>query len=220
MAENLIINGSFSINQRTYVSGTALTAAKYAHDRWKAGASGCTYTFGTTADTITITAGSLQQVIEGVNNAAGSATLTWDGTAQCRVNGGDYSSSPLAVTGLTAGQNITVEFNIGTVARVQFSAGNVPFTFNRRNYADELRLCQRYYQSQKNANITSSFVATSDAHVAWFMKTTMRVSPTVGLNGGNGTVYSATPDSVDVKLTVSGSQNYAVIVDITCDAEL
>lgn len=220
VAENLIISGAFSINQRTYVSGTALTATKYAHDRWKAGASGCTYTFGSAADTINITTGTLQQVIEGVNNPGGTVTLTWSGTAQCRVNGGAYSSSPLEVTGLTVGQNITVEFNTGTVSRVQCSAGSVPFTFNRRSYADELSLCQRYYQSQKNANITSSYVATGDAHVTWFMKTTMRAAPTVGLDGGNGAVYSSTPDSVDVKLTVGGAQNYAVIVNITCDAEL
>jgi len=45
---NLVINGNFSINQRAYVSATALAAGAFGHDRWKAGAGGCTYTFAAT----------------------------------------------------------------------------------------------------------------------------------------------------------------------------
>lgn len=219
VADNMIINGSFIINQRGYSSGNALTAGSYAHDRWKAGSGGAAYSFGTTAETITITSGTLIQVIEGLNNYGDPITLVWDGTAQCRVNGGAYSASPLTVNNLAAGSNITIEFGTGSVARVQCSPGVVPFRYRRRQYGDELRLCQRYYQ-MSTSGTTGTFAPNgSDSHVPWFMKVTMRAAPTVLLSGGNGTVYQSSPDYVDVKLT-AGSQSYAVIVNISCAAEL
>lgn len=218
-SDNMIINGSFIINQRGYSSGNALTAGSYAHDRWKAGSGGAAYSFGTTAETITITSGTLIQVIEGLNNYGDPLTLVWDGTAQCRVNGGAYSASPLTVNNLAAGSNITIEFGTGSVARVQCSPGVVPFRYRRRQYGDELRLCQRYYQ-MSTSGTTGTFAPNgSDSHVPWFMKVTMRAAPTVLLSGGNGTVYQSSPDYVDVKLT-AGSQSYAVIVNISCAAEL
>ena len=67
--KNRIINGQLNINQRG-VSGTVtLAAGAYGHDRFKGGASGCTYTFATSGNvtTLTISAGSLIQVIEGLN---------------------------------------------------------------------------------------------------------------------------------------------------------
>lgn len=219
-SDNMIINGSFIINQRGYSSGNAIAAGSYAHDRWKAGSGGAAYSFGTTAETITITSGTLIQAIEGINNYGDPITLVWDGTAQCRVNGGAYSASPLMVNNLTVGSNITIEFGTGTVARVQCSPGVVPFRYRRRQYGDELRLCQRYFQVSSSGT-TSTFAANgTDAHVSWFMKSTMRTAPTVLLSGGNGTVYQSSPDYVDVKLTASNAQNYAVIVNISCAAEL
>ena len=38
IGDNRIINGNFAVNQRTYVTDTALVATAYGHDRWKAGA--------------------------------------------------------------------------------------------------------------------------------------------------------------------------------------
>ena len=147
--KNRIINGNCSINQRGYVTNTALTAGSYAHDRWKAGASGCTYTFtqGDPDTQITITAGSLQQVVEGVNlPEGGTYVLSWTGTAQARYNGGSYGASPLAVTGIAASSNTTIEFNTGTVKYVQLEPGSVATPFERRAIGLEALLCQRYYQ--------------------------------------------------------------------------
>ena len=78
--KNKIINGNFLINQRL-VSGTVtLSAGAYGHDRFKAGSSGATYTFATSANvtTITITAGSLIQVVEGNNLQSGTYVLSWN----------------------------------------------------------------------------------------------------------------------------------------------
>ena len=145
-----IFDGGFTINQRGYVSGTSLSAGTYAHDRWKAGASGCTYAFTQGAlgvpTTITITAGSLIQVIEGCNlPEGGTYVLSWTGTAQGRLNGGAYSASGITITGWTAGTNLNVEFNTGTVGSVQLEKGSTATSFDYRPYGTELALCQRYY---------------------------------------------------------------------------
>lgn len=149
--KNRIINGGFTVNQRAYVSGAALSAGVYAHDRYKAGSSGCTYTFTQGSlgvnTAITITAGSLQQVIEGCNMPEGGTyVLSWTGTAQARFNGGSYGASPLAVAGITAGANVTVEFNAGTLGNVQIEVGTTATSFDVRDYGRELIMCQRYLE--------------------------------------------------------------------------
>lgn len=148
---NKIINGDFAINQRAYVSGAALAAAAYGHDRWKSGAGGCTYTFTVTlpGTTITITSGTLTQVIEAGMIEGGVMTLSWTGTAQARVYQGAptgaYAASP-AMTTLTAGTNTTVEFNAGTLARVKLETGGVATSFQPQSLSKSMLDCQRYYQ--------------------------------------------------------------------------
>lgn len=219
-AENLIINGGFTVNQRGFASGATLAAGAYGHDRWKAGNAGCVYTFGTTAETVNVTSGSLLQIIEGANNPGGSLTVTWEGTAKCRINGGSYAASPLGVSGLKAGDTVTLEFGTGTVTRVQCSAGKIPFTFRRRHAADELRLCQRYWQYSKDGTVGTYSPAGGESHAYWFMKVTMRAAPTVALSGGVGTPYKSTPDFVDVFQSTSETAHYAIIKEITLSAEL
>jgi hypothetical protein len=149
--KNVIINGNFSINQRV-VSGTVvLTAGSYGHDRWKAGASGCTYTFATSNNitTLTISAGSLIQVIEGNNLVSDTYCLSWSGTAQGKIGAGSYGAS--GITGsATGGTNLNIEFGTGTLSLVQLEKNLAPTPFEHRFFADELRLCQRYYEKTYN----------------------------------------------------------------------
>lgn len=179
---NRVIDGGFIINQRGYVTNTALSSGVYAHDRWKAGSSGCTYTFtqGSAGvnTTITITAGSLQQVIEGSNMPEGGTyTLSWTGTAQARVNGGSYSASPLTTTGLTAGANCTIEFNTGTVGSVQMETGASASSFAFRPYGTELALAQRYYF--RDSSVSSLVYNGSGSYSSYQFKVSMRAAPTV-----------------------------------------
>lgn len=140
---NRIINPTFSVNQRSFAGGS-LSAGTYGHDRWKAGSLGATYTVA--GEAATITAGSLLQIIEGVNvPEGGTYTLSWEGTAQARVDGGTYSASPLTVSSKTAMANTIVEFGIGTVGKVQYEAGSSASQFERRHYGLELLLAQRYF---------------------------------------------------------------------------
>ena len=143
---NRLINGNPRINQRG-VSGTVVLAAgAYGHDRWKAGASGCTYTFATSANvtTITISAGSLQQAIEGVNLQSGTHVLSWSGTAQGRIDGGAYGASGAVTATAVGGTNMTVEFNTGTVSKAQLEEGSRASLFEQRLIGTEMMLCEYY----------------------------------------------------------------------------
>lgn len=142
-----VINGGFAINQRVKTGTVTLAAGAYGHDRWKAGAAGCTYTFATVNNvtTFTIQAGSLMQVIEGANIYSGNYTLSWQGSAQGRINSGAYGSSGVTAL-LTGGNNTTIEFSTGTLSNVQFNYGSSIFPFQTRLLDEEMRLCYRYYE--------------------------------------------------------------------------
>ena len=151
-AGDLIINGRFAINQRVYVSGATRAAGAYAHDRWKAGAGGCAYTFAQQmiSTQVTITAGTLLQIVEAVVINGGAYTLSWTGTAQARIYqgaaSGVYAASPVTITGLAGATNTTIEFGVGTLANVQLQAGSVASPITPRPAGQELVLCQRYYE--------------------------------------------------------------------------
>lgn len=151
---NLIINGGFTINQRVYVTNTAKAAGVYCHDRWKAGESGVTYSFTQleSPTQITISAGSLIQVVENCNVQGGTYVLSWSGTSLARVakNGGAlsgaFASSPIVVTGQNAGQAMSVEFNTGTLGTVKLESGVTATGFVHCGSHYELERCMRYYQ--------------------------------------------------------------------------
>jgi hypothetical protein len=201
---NAIINGDFGINQRA-VSGTVtLSAGAYGHDRWKAGASGCTYTFATSANvtTLTITASSLIQVIEGVNLDSGTYVLSWTGTAQGKIGAGSYSAS--GVTGsATGGTNLSIEFNTGTVSLVQFEKGSVVTPFERRSRAMEDTLCRRYYCEVDAEFVFDGILGTGSGGVTvghmWVFPVQMRSVPTVSVVSQSGT------EAGSLSLTVKGT---------------
>jgi len=205
--KNRIIDGGFIINQRGYVSNTALSSGVYAHDRWKAGSGGCTYTFTQAAQgvntTITITAGTLVQVIEGCNlPEGGTYVLSWTGTAQGRLNGGSYGASGITITGWTAGTNLNVEFNTGTLGNVQLEKGSTATSFDYRPYGTELALCQRYYSKSYNQSAVpgsnagyanscwSSFTPSTTGYAGsskFCYPVTMRTTPSISVWTYNGT---------------------------------
>lgn len=206
--KNRIINGGFVINQRGYVTNTALSSGVYAHDRWKAGGSGCTYTFtqGSVGvnTTITITSGSLQQIIEGCNMPEGGTyVLSWTGTAQGKINNGSYSSSPVTATGVTAGANVTIEFNTGTVNNVQVESGSTNTSFDYRDYGRELIMCQRYFQNY-NGGGSSAYIIASPCYAPtvneldcyFVLPVAMRAAPSVAISSvaafdANNTINSS-----------------------------
>jgi len=179
--QNKIINGNFSINQRAVTGTVTLSAGQYGHDRWKAGSSGCTYTFATVNNvtTITIAAGSLLQIIEGLNLFTGTNILSWQGTAQGRIGAGAYGAS--GITGaVTGGANLNIEFGTGTLKLAQFEQGSVATPFESRHIAQELMLCQRYY-SRELINEWGMVGSTTDTNrwVSYKFPVTMIAVPTI-----------------------------------------
>lgn len=156
LSQNLIINGSFRINQRGYGSASSLAAGAFGHDRWKAGGSGGDYSFTQVASgtEITIAAGkSLIQVIEAANVTGGSYTLSWEGTspAKARVGinsgtpSGTFVDSPIIISGQSADTVMSVEFEDGDVTNVTLTPGVCEQEFASRPIGEELALCQRYF---------------------------------------------------------------------------
>lgn len=145
---NRAMNGNFAVNQRV-VSGTVtLAPGAYGHDRWKAGAAGCTYTFAPSGiDTIiTITAGSLVEIIEGIEIEGGVYCMSWFGTAKGKIGAGAYSDSGVNSASLATGENVAIEFNTGTLSRVQVEPGTTPSPFERVPFEEMLHRCERFYQ--------------------------------------------------------------------------
>lgn len=145
---NCIINGDFVVNQDAVTGTVTLPSGVYGHDMWKAGASGCTYTFATVngKTTLTITAGSLQQIIPSTNLPSGTKTMvmSWEGTAQGKIGAGSYSNSGVT-SSVTGGSNLTIEFNAGTLANVQLEEGAIPSAFELVKASVVLSLCREFY---------------------------------------------------------------------------
>jgi hypothetical protein len=228
VGRNRLHNSGFSVNQRTYVSGTALAAAAYGHDRWKAGASGCTYTFTQTQPftTITITAGSLQQIVETMNVEGGAYVLSWTGTAQGRINAGTYAASPVTVTGLAANTAITVEFNAGTVGGVQLEPGGVATSIEKRDPMLELALCQRFYQFFTNLTPISTYTASSfTVYGQLVLPVQMRATPSIGfvsfsyVNASGAANAGSTPAGVKVSVlsTAAGQVSFTTGIALSAD---
>src|SRR5260364_420089 len=76
---------------------------------------------------------------EGLTPSPGAAT-------RACFNGGPWSESPITVERLPFGQPIRVDFAGGTVGRVKLVPGVIATPWARRLFADELQLCQRYYE--------------------------------------------------------------------------
>lgn len=163
-SRNRLHNGNFQVNQRGIASPQAAGAGVYGFDRWKAGTGGCTFSFVVNGKdvTLTITAGSLLQIIAASNVEGGVYALANRGTAQARiaVNGaatsGAYAAAtvanPLLSANANGGQTMSVEFSLGTVSLVQLEPGTVATPFERLDYGNVLYLCQQYYERSFDGN--------------------------------------------------------------------
>lgn len=194
--QNVVDNSGFTVIQRGYSSGTALAAGAYGIDRWKGGpAAGCTLTFASTAAStiVTITAGSVQQVIEAPNMLSAPYTLSWFGTAQGRISttsgGGIYAASPVSFSG-TANTVTYIEFTGGTLGQVQLQLGNVATPWQPQNFGIEIERCQRFYQGNMQV-VYQSGGATPSATGNGFGQTVMhstrmRAAPSVTIISTSG----------------------------------
>jgi len=129
--ENLIINGNFTVDQRRG-QGT-MELGSWAYDRWRN------------------VVGGRQQIVEALS--AGDYALFWDGGGIAQI-GTVTGASPLVAS--LDGGNIAVRVPIGAhnIALIRLK-GEVPATnpCEARPFAQELQLCQRYYQKSTGYEI-------------------------------------------------------------------
>lgn len=146
---NRLNNCRFGINQRAKAGTVVLPAGKYGHDFWKAGPSGCTYTFAKVGNvtTITITAGTLIHVVEGYKVDGGSYVLSWDGTAPGRIGTGAYGANVVTAPTVLAAVSLDVEFGVGTLANPQFEPGLIPSLTEVKDPLYDLLQCGEIYQT-------------------------------------------------------------------------
>ena len=205
--KNLLINGNFDINHEG-VSGTVtLAAGAYGHDMFLGGASGCTYTFAIAENvtTLTITAGSLIQVVEGVSLFTGTYVLSFDGTAQGKIGGGSFSSS--GVTGsITGGVNTNIEFNSGTLSKVQLENSLVKTDFEIERQGSILLACQWYYEIGR-VELNAATFAGNPFGVSTEFSSLKRIPPVITLNVINNVNVSSVSATniVQSGFTLSGS---------------
>ena len=220
---NRLINPTFAINQRAYVSGTATSAAnQYILDRWRVVTSGQSATFTTSGidTTVTAPAGGIEQVIEGNNIEGGNYVLNWTGTATATVNGTAVTKG-VSFT-LTAGSNATVRFSSGTVTLPQLEAGTTASAFERRAFGFELILCQRYYQTHwvfqsSNGAWLSYYGGTAVYSPVTSLGVAMRSTPTISFNTTSIEYYSYA--GVWTASTLSAGSNTADSFYITATAD-
>jgi hypothetical protein len=144
--KNLLI-GNFFVNQEAVTGTVVLSAGDYGHDMFKGGSSGCTYTFSTVDNitTVTISAGTLVQIVEARNLAPSNYILSHVGTAQVQINGGGFGDSGSVTATLDGSANATVEYGTGTLSLPQLEQGAIVTPFDRRKYGEELLLCYRHF---------------------------------------------------------------------------
>lgn len=210
---NKVVNGNFAINQDN-VSGTVtLAAGSYGHDQWMAGSGGCTYTFSKSAGvtTLTITAGSLVQPIEGDSLGSGTYVLSWAGTAQGKIGAGSYGASGVTAS-ITGGVDTTIEFNTGTLSLVQLEPGGVPTVFERLDPTSDLMRCLRYYWRGSVYWSGQSTNAGRAGAQVWY-PVPMRVTPTI--SNYTATVASGFPSSSPSQF---GATRFGVTLDVIANA--
>ena len=184
---NILLNPNFAINQINVTNTVTLAAGAYGHDGWKAGASGCTYTFSSINNVtiIVISSGSLQQVVPINSLIDDTYTLSWQGTSQGKLGTTPYGASPITAP-VTADNLLTIEFGIGTLALPQLERGPYATPCAIRPYPIELVIAMRYFRVLGRgllgiaANTSSLIVPVS------FDPVPLRVNPSFAGIGGSG----------------------------------
>ena len=133
--------------------------------------------------------------------------------------------------GGTGGANV-VATNGATwqITGVQLEVGSQATAFEHRSFAEELRLCQRYYfqgdGQEPGATIDhyyGSQYGSSNAMIPIYFPTTMRTKPTVTnpTHGGGGSLAAVYENFHSIHVNISGDTSvYVAPSEIKCDAEL
>ena len=195
---NLLINPDFKINQR----GISSPTAAFGVDRWIG-----TYTVSDNTIVFSQTEQYMLQLIENIDSLIGreaTATVYYDdGTADkgtAAISDTTYFFATSRTHCLVYAENGIKGLEIWAAAPcnivgVKLELGSIATPFCPPDPATELAKCQRYFIRLKKAFgwIGSGFTNKTLARCVIPLPTTMRISPTVTLNGK---IYANTPTSL------------------------
>jgi hypothetical protein len=213
---NLLINPAFRINQRGYVSGAATVAAnQYTLDRWRVNVSGQSLSWGRSNNTtvVTVPAGGISQIVEGINLLDGQYVLDWQGTATATAGGVAVAKGvPFAVMGSA---DLTIAFGAGTLSFAKLEQGTQPTPFKLRPIDVELAMCQRYFFAGTMRAELNPLAVTANIATVTTYPVTMRVAPTVVGTGNLG----PSPNGHSAMNNTAGN-SWAPATPYTASAEL
>lgn len=244
---NLLINGDFQINQRSFAGG-ALAAGIYGYDRWKAYASGAN--LSRSGFDLTLTSGEIVQVVEpalwGLSSFAqlplclsvedlsgGALSVTVGSVSGTIAAGAGRRSVALTPTiGDSGALAIRLAPSAGSVGfrRVKLEFGSAATPWLARSLTQERQLCERYYWRPGSSLYLDCYhAAFGYMQQLLVFPTAMRATPTAGysvtteanIHGGE---RSITPNSnasalVSIRAATAG-RAYANFGDIAFSAEL
>lgn len=225
---NLLINGDFRVNQRGQTSYTH-TGEQYGYtyfvDRWFAWGEN-PFTFDASTKTLTPNTSNtynslLSQWIEDVSGILGK-TITYSVSANDTVysitlnipttlsNNVSLGELPTSFGKLRVWSNnnrlrfdIIVSYNQSIVLNyAKVEIGSVATIFSPRPYAEELAMCQRYYQTIEHQIVRASLYANAGINFYVPLPVTLRTVPTLSLASGCG-IQSINGGQIDTGYSIS-----------------
>lgn len=166
LAEDMLVNGSFAVNQRGFAGG-ALAAGKFGFDRWKAGTGGASVSAA--SGSVTLSEGSLVQTVEAaiwpearttvltfsVTDLAGGSIEVTCGSASATVAAGPGLRTAVLTPAASGNFSVTIRPTGAAVsfASVALTAGDRRFAPRSRATASETELCRRYFNKSYDSTV-------------------------------------------------------------------
>ena len=212
--------GNYNVNLLQYGASTRLASFTYtisSADTWE-------------RKTITIAGDTSGNVVDGNSSGLGiNFGLAYGGNYITGSNQNSFGSYVAANSGV--GQNVNLydsTSNEWYITGVQLEVGSVATDFEHRSFAEELKLCERYYQKIDSAETTGNASHAYLYRQAIPFRTEMRAAPTFNSSAFGSDSGTATPSAwssggyltaLGAGATV-GSQTHAIIGRALLDAEL
>lgn len=163
-SQNKIINSSFQVNYVAAPNSGTLAANGFWREGWLAGPGGCTYSFSESTRVLTISSGTMIQIVDGVTEGIGDGVhcITWEGNSSATVAGTARAKG--STFSLFNGQIFTISFGAGTVSKVQLVIGSSVNAYLQPSLTSERMRCQPYFW--RSALMDSSSATTNTAN--WY----------------------------------------------------
>lgn len=225
-AENLLINGDFSLNQRLFAGGS-LAPGVYGYDRWGAYNGGATFSF---SGGVANLSGTICQPIEAPGLAGVNVAVSlWDvtGTITVTLGSGTGSSSVSGVVPAGSGQKsivLSVPSSLTGDVKLRITGSGVSFSkakveiggatpWRPRFAGEEYRLACRYYHRITGDRSTDMIFSTGGASgnslvVKVPLPSYMRAIPAVTTNITNAN-YAASAPTASTWVLAASNIGYA-----------